>query len=624
MIVQSPKYGKITLADTAFSSGGEGEVRNIVSPSHLKGNCVKIYYTQKRTKQQENKIKFMVDNPPQQVEQRGFKIGWAIDIIQQNNKFIGFMMPLAFPDSKKLVAITSTTLSKKLDYNWQKYDRKNGKTALFNRLKLMNNIAIPIHLLHQTGKYVLQDFKPDNVLITHTGQVTICDMDSIQITNGQTMLFHGTAATAGYAPPEFEKSGVGKSPTVPLQKSWDNFALSVVFYQLLFGLHPYAVTPKMQKNANSSEISTNISDDLFPFGANTHKIQVVPPLHDKFKVLPQNIQDLFKRAFSLNAANRPSADEWGKNIHNIIKNAGTISEIPVTPPPVPPKDNFIKCSKGHKYNKNLGKCPYCPATVTTPPKPKPKPKSYKWVWWLLLAIIALIVIIYIAVNSKNSDYGSNYQNKNTNTYTSGYNNVIVAETPAEIEVAVEEDNYDYTAVDTAALAVKESTSYYYSENVIYNNYTDGNSYATCNGIYPYSTEAESTTSSYFSTNLGSSLNRNHFKISCQFWVEEHRNQWALMLSGDYRILGINLNNGKIYISTNNQEKYHSTGETYQLSTWNYISVEYNYGSVRVNNGNWFSIDMNTQDGDNVLSSINYSSGNAFKGYLYNIYVANLE
>jgi hypothetical protein len=560
MIVQSPKYGKITLADTAFSSGGEGEVRNIVSPSHLTGNCVKIYYTQKRTKQQENKIRFMVDNPPQQVEQKGFKIGWAIDIIHQNKKFIGFMMPLAFPNSEKLVILTVPTLSKKYAYSWQKFDRKHGKAALFNRLKLMNNIAIPIHLLHQTGKYVLQDFKPDNVLITHSGQVTICDMDSIQITNGQQILFRGTAATAGYAPPEFENNGVGKSTTIPLQRSWDNFALSVVFYQLLFGLHPYAVTPKRQKDANSSEISTNISDDLFPFGSNDHKIQIIPPLHNKFKILPQNIQDLFKRAFAFNADNRPGAEEWGKNIHDIICNAGTISEISDTPQSTPQQTN-------------------------PPPKlPKKENKKGCFASFLILAVSSIIGCIY---------FYDKYQI----------------------------DKYQIDMIHAEYVAVADDTiSHNYIENAIYSNYTDGNSYATCNGIYPN----DNRNAQYFSTDLGSYLNRNHFKIAFSFWVEEElKDQWVLMLSKSHRILGVKLNNGKIYISINNQYHDYETGETYKLNIWNYIVVEYNYSSVRVNNGNYFDVDMNTHNGDNVLSSINYSNGNAFKGYLNNIVVSNL-
>jgi hypothetical protein len=214
----------------------------------------------------------------------------------------------------------------------------------------------------------------------------------------------------------------------------------------------------------------------------------------------------------------------------------------------------------------------------------------------MIAIIALVVYVDEMVSNP-------YQNQNTSVYYSG-DNEIIAE-----EVAVEE-----------AVVVETSTSYDYSENIIYSGYS-GNNYITCNGVYPYDND----NAQYFSANLGSSLNRNHFKISCYFWVEEHKDQWALMLSEGYRILGINLlDNGKIYISTNNQENYYNIGETYQLNTWNYISVEYNYGFVRVNNGNWFRVDMNTQDGDNELSSINYSSGNAFKGYLCNIYVTNLE
>jgi hypothetical protein len=540
----------------------------------------------------------MVDNPPQHIEQKGFKIGWPLDTVLQNNQFIGFMMPLAFPDSKKLVGLTTPTLSKKLDYNWHKYDRKHGKAALVARLKLMNNIAIPVHLLHQTGKYVLQDFKPDNVLITHTGQVTICDMDSIQITNGQTMLFRGTAATAGYAPPEFENAGAGKSDTVPLEKSWDNFAVSVVFYQLLFGLHPYAVTPKLQKDANSSEISTNISDDLFPFGNKTHKIQVIPPLHDKFKILPLPIQDLFKRSFSLNAANRPGSEEWGKNIHDIIRNAGTISEIPVTPQPAPPKPQ--------------------PKPMPTPQPPKPKPTStrpktppftpppYKkhngkgCIWFVVLVIVGIIIGL---ANAGSSPYSNNSNSGNQVVY-SGDNEVIVATAPEE-------------SINSAAPYIDDSETIV-SEEVVYSGYNDDNS-VRCNGIYPYSDE----NAQYFTVNLGNTLNRNHFKISFYFFVEEHKDQWALMLSDGYRIFGVNLDNGKIYISTNNQEHYYETNETYQLNTWNYVTVEYSYGNCSINGANYFSIEMNTSDGDNVLSSINYSNGTAFNGYLNNVIVANL-
>jgi hypothetical protein len=374
-----------------------------------------------------------------------------------------------------------------------------------------------------------------------------------------------------------------------LEKSWDNFALSVVFYQLLFGLHPYAVTPKFLKDANSSEISTNISDDLFPFGANAHKIQIVPPLHDKFKILPQEIRSLFIRSFSFNTNQRPNADEWGKNIHKIIHNAGTIPDIPIHPPKPP----------------------------TPQPKPQPTPKIPEsellkpptgtggstggggktgCVW--LFVVLAIIGIVILVANAQNRSNSYNYQD-NTTIVSSGDNEVIVSQNHYATEAMEEE--------------IVETHTYY--ERVIFSDYIGENVY--CNGLYPYGEE----NAQYFSVNLGSSLNRNYFKISSYFWTEEHKNQWALMLSDNYRILGINLDNGNIYISTNKHGdwKYHNVG-TYQLDTWNYISLEYDHGKVRVNNGDWFSVDINTTDGDNVLSSINYASGIAFKGYLSNIEV----
>lgn len=359
MEVYTRNRERIVIADNALSSGGEGEVHLITSSSsQYKNSCVKIYYQKKRTPQLESRIKFMAENPPQRIVGNGFMLGWPQEAIyDRGNKFIGFIMPLAFSDSKQLVYLTTPKVSAKLGQEWHnKYSQdpkcslEQRKYALLSRLKLLHNIAIPIHLLHGTGKYVLKDFKPQNVLVTHDGRVTIVDMDSIQIIDNGKLLFPGTAATDLYIPTEFHTRGVGKMQNVPLEKSWDYFALGVVFYQILFGLHPYVVTPKYLKDANSNEISQNISSDLFPFGGNKHQIQSYPPLHNKFSALPPNVQKLFIRCFSANPDQRPSAEDWGKEIHTIIKQIGNVP-VPVPLPPVPPKPK--------------------PGPVVSPPPPPP-------------------------------------------------------------------------------------------------------------------------------------------------------------------------------------------------------------------------------------------------------------
>jgi uncharacterized membrane protein YhaH (DUF805 family) len=341
MYVYTSKQEKINLANEAFSSGGEGEVRKVISsPSRFKNICVKLYYQKKRTPQQESKIKYMVQNPPQQVEGTGFMIGWPLDYVSDaSGNFMGFIMPLAYPNSKQLIILTAPKLSNKLGSEWfDRYDRSNGKYALIARLKLINNIAIPIHLLHSTGKYVLKDFKPENVLITHDGKVTLVDMDSVQISEGNRMLFSGTAATPNYIPPEYYSRGVGKSTTVPLQKSWDNFAIGVVFYQILFGLHPYVVTPWVLKDSSCNEIFQNIAQNLFPYGPNRSKIKSFPDLHKKFEVLPPIVQKMFLSVFSDIENSRPSAEDWGKEVHKLVVAAGAVPKpVPVPRPKPSPK-----------------------------------------------------------------------------------------------------------------------------------------------------------------------------------------------------------------------------------------------------------------------------------------------
>ena len=350
MIVYNSKKEKITLDEVALSSGGEGAVYKIKTPStYSNAYCVKIYYDKKRTKERRQKIDFMVKNPPKMIERNGSKIGWPIDVVLLDGEFAGFMMPMAFPNSKKLTILTGLTLSKRLDSTWQKYDRKLGKYSLVARMKLINNISIPIFLLHDTGMYVLQDFKPDNVLITHNGMITLCDMDSIQISDADKMIFSGTAATMEYAPPEYTNLNVGKSANVPVDISWDNFTIAVVFYQLLFGIHPFAVTPKKLKDNEINELSTNIALNLFPFGPNATQLAVIPKPHNNFKVIPEEMQSYFIRAFSSVVSSRPNAKDWGTLIHKYISEAGNV-QMPKMKPDTPSTSNTSSTSGSKKPN----------------------------------------------------------------------------------------------------------------------------------------------------------------------------------------------------------------------------------------------------------------------------------
>ena len=326
MLVYTYKKESINLEEEPFSSGGEGEVHRVIScPSRYSNVCAKLYFKPKQTKEQEKKIRFMVENPPSNFIGSSMMLAWPMETLyNKSGTFMGFLMPTAFPDSKKLTILMLPTIKRSLQAEWYKFDKKNNiKYALVSRLKLINNIAIPIHILHATNKYILKDFKPDNVLVTPTGKITIVDMDSIQICDNGKLLFPGTAATPEYIPPECYK-GVGQNKQDILKKSWDNFAVGAVFYQLLFGIHPYWVTSYVDSE-ESHTVPYCIRENLFPFGANASKIKSFAKPHENFKIVPKEVQNLFIRAFGLNPNDRPQVMEWVKTIKQVIDNVGPVT-----------------------------------------------------------------------------------------------------------------------------------------------------------------------------------------------------------------------------------------------------------------------------------------------------------
>lgn len=350
--VYTSKNVPITLPDTPMAKGGEGAVYKTTLNKSGKSTtvCVKIYHNQQKMQEREARIKYMVNNPPPKIQDEGYMLGWPLDwVTDKSGFFLGFVMPLGFPGSKELVNLTVYGMSRKLrnDHEWcQRYDLQLGKPALLARLKLICNIAIPVHILHSTGKYVLEDFKPQNILVTKEGKVTIVDMDSVQISSGNRVLFPGTAATPEYLPPEYYNKGVGKTKTTPIPVSWDNFAVGIVFYQLLLGIHPYTVMPKVMPPDGNCGPVQNVPRNLFPFGSNANQIASYAAPHKKFQYFPQELKTLFIRSFTDDVQHRPNADEWGRTVFGLINSAGTSGgggggKKKDKPIPVNPKDYVI-------------------------------------------------------------------------------------------------------------------------------------------------------------------------------------------------------------------------------------------------------------------------------------------
>lgn len=322
----SANFEHIDIKDTPLGKGGQGAVHNITTAAYSAEYCIKIYI--KEPEKSFEKIRYMVEHQPQNINTNpSFRICWPTALVYDTNKkFIGYMMPLAFPKGHDLT-ILSVYQRRPLAQikRYQKYTEWHGKYELDspigiqNRIKMLCNVAIALHCIHATGKYVLVDLKPENIDATGTGKVSIMDTDSIQISEGGRILHPATAFTPDYFAPE----GKGiQSKGLPFPVECDYFAAAVCFYQILTGTHPYAGTVLKPPYDNCNELAECIANGLFAFGDKQKYISLPKGfnLQQNFFNLPLPVQELFKRAFGSNPKSRPSMEEWGKTFFGLIKN----------------------------------------------------------------------------------------------------------------------------------------------------------------------------------------------------------------------------------------------------------------------------------------------------------------
>jgi hypothetical protein len=389
--------GKILLEDKPLAApGGEGSVHRIISNSSSNLFCVKLYHKHKRTPQKKSKVAFMIKNKPANLSTPNYIICWPTEMIYDSwGNFWGFVMPVAFAGSIKLYELATAKLSLKFFAQWNKFERTK-KDGIERRLKVCVNISIALHSIHASDKYSLIDYKPQNILITNEGKISITDVDSFQISENKKVLYHAEVATPEYTPPE----GAHLNPSNHfIPESWDRFSIAVSFYEILLGIHPFVATCGGQY-FNVTTIGEKIRKGLFVHGSKRSYLTVIPPLHSNFNILPISIKNLFIKAFEdghSNANARPQAHHWGQTIVTEL-NAGTS----ITP-------NLISITKQvpkatGSTIKNLITTPQSNRTIRTisPSKTKHSKKEDFMIWKIFTAIL-VIVAIFLFSKSQNVD-----------------------------------------------------------------------------------------------------------------------------------------------------------------------------------------------------------------------------
>jgi serine/threonine protein kinase len=308
------KYGKekIKLADKPFAGGGEGNLYKILSPKSYQGYVAKIYHPFKRTEERTKKIHYLYQHPPEGLAQGQHPAYiWVHDVLEDKNKdFMGFIMP--YVRGEKLEVLCTPKLPKKLNSAWKRFDPREKK-AFDLRLKLCFNLAAAVYHVHSTGRYVIVDLKPENVIVQPDGLVSLVDMDSVEVVEEDRVIFQAPVATPEYTPVEHYTKASRLHEEDAINASWDLFALATIFYKLLFGIHPFAASAKPPYDQLVS-LHQKIEHGLFVHHPQKDQIfKVIPPPHQRFSNLTEELQNLFLQTFvdgHEDPESRPLAEEW--------------------------------------------------------------------------------------------------------------------------------------------------------------------------------------------------------------------------------------------------------------------------------------------------------------------------
>ncbi|MDX2303743.1 MAG: WG repeat-containing protein [Microscillaceae bacterium] len=301
------KFQPIEIKSEALGIGAEGSVYEIIYPAHLAGYVVKIYRDIEKAPLKQEKIEYLIKHKPQLKEP--LSVIFPEDIVYQTDgRFIGFIMKKALGEFD-LTSLCTFGNSDRLPKEWHDKYNRNAPQGLKNRLKICYNIAAAVNQVHRGGKFTFVDLKPENIKISFDGRVSIVDIDSIAIANGKELIFPAERLTPEYSPAEFTETNLKKDV---IDETWDRFSISVLFYKILFGIHPYAGTTK----GNYAHLNSNeqkIIEGLFPQGQKSEHFEIIPEPHKKFKEAPYKVRKLFLNCFEEGQflpSKRPSAADW--------------------------------------------------------------------------------------------------------------------------------------------------------------------------------------------------------------------------------------------------------------------------------------------------------------------------
>ena len=150
---------------------------------------------------------------------------------------------------------------------------------------------------------------------------------------------------------------------------------------------------------------------------------------------------------------------------------------------------------------------------------------------------------------------------------------------------------------------------------------------SCDGVYHNADWEYDYSQSAMYFDLGDKFNRSFFEISFEYYKlpsddsQNYKNRSLFTIDTDLRVLEISLGD-YLGVSINNGESNYGTAIPTKTETWTRIDLCYDYGRLFIN-GLSFNVERLNPIGDygnNIISSVNFASGQCFNGYIRGLVV----
>ena len=340
MTVYVGKTGKTySRVEPFLGKGGEGAVYAIAGiPDYV----LKIYLDGKATETKHRKLAAMLDTRMSEPAMQ--QITWPVDIVYENGRFAGYVMP---------------QLSGTEELNVMYSDKY--RSSLLEKLTIARNLCVAVNSVHKAGQ-VCGDLNPKNIAVDPvTAKVRLVDTDSYHIVDHDGMVYRCEVGLPEYLPREIQEKmkhgeNLATAALPTFSRASDLFALAVhIFALTMNGCHPFACAVSSaaddfgrlmggQKSVTAPQPIDNICDGFFPFYEKKSGV-TTPRYAPEFDILPPDIQELFRLAFvngHQDPQMRPDAVTWYQAIVR-MQQILTICRV----------DQF------HMYPNTLNQCPWC-------------------------------------------------------------------------------------------------------------------------------------------------------------------------------------------------------------------------------------------------------------------------